>query len=87
MRTVFAVIAAALALACGLAQAQAYRWVDKDGKRNGYWKGSGFADVKADDNKLNAADLLDAPPKPPRPAPIPPVPYGKSVTFPWKGTK
>ena len=32
MRTVFAVIAAALALACGLAQAQAYRWVDKDGK-------------------------------------------------------
>jgi hypothetical protein len=27
-----AVLAAALAFACGLAQAQAYRWVDKDGK-------------------------------------------------------
>ena len=27
-----AVLAAVLAMACGLAQAQAYRWVDKDGK-------------------------------------------------------
>lgn len=32
MRTSSAVLATALALACGLAQAQAYRWVDKDGK-------------------------------------------------------
>lgn len=32
MRTVTTVLAAALALACGLAQAQAFRWVDKDGK-------------------------------------------------------
>lgn len=32
MRAVIAVFAAVLALTCGLAQAQAYRWVDKDGK-------------------------------------------------------
>lgn len=32
MRTVTTVLATALALACGLAQAQAYRWIDKDGK-------------------------------------------------------
>ncbi len=32
MQKFVAVLAAALALACGLAHAQAYRWVDKDGK-------------------------------------------------------
>jgi hypothetical protein len=32
MRTIIAVLAAALAFACGLAQAQTFRWVDKDGK-------------------------------------------------------
>jgi len=32
MQKVMAVVAAALVLACGLAQAQTYRWVDKDGK-------------------------------------------------------
>ena len=32
MRTFIAVLAVALALASGLAEAQAYRWVDKDGK-------------------------------------------------------
>jgi hypothetical protein len=32
MRISMVVLAATLVLACGLAQAQAYRWVDKDGK-------------------------------------------------------
>jgi hypothetical protein len=32
MRMTTSILAALLALACGLAQAQAYRWVDKDGK-------------------------------------------------------
>ena len=32
MRILIAVFSAALALACGLAHAQGYRWVDKDGK-------------------------------------------------------
>lgn len=32
MRIFMVVLSGALALACGLAQAQAYRWVDKDGK-------------------------------------------------------
>ena len=32
MRMTTSILAALLALACGFAQAQAYRWVDKDGK-------------------------------------------------------
>ena len=59
MRMSMMVLAAVLALACGLAHAQAYRWVDKDGKvRYGDFPPPG---VKATPMK--------APPGPASPAP------------------
>ncbi|MBS0336009.1 MAG: DUF4124 domain-containing protein [Proteobacteria bacterium] len=59
MRTVTAVLAAALALACGLAQAQAYRWVDKDGKvRYGDFPPAG---IKATPLKAPAGGAAPAP--------------------------
>jgi hypothetical protein len=59
MRTVTAVLAAALVLTCGLAQAQAYRWVDKDGKvRYGDFAPPG---VKATPLKAHAGGAAPAP--------------------------
>ena len=55
MRMTNAVLAAALALACGTVQAQAYRWVDKDGKVR-------YGDVAPPGVK---ATKLKGPPEPP----------------------
>jgi hypothetical protein len=59
MRISNGLIVAALALACGLAHAQAYRWVDKDGKVR-------YSDVPPAGVK---ATPLKPPPAPPTPAP------------------
>lgn len=60
MRTVNAVLAGALALACGLAQAQAFRWVDKDGKvRYGDFPPPG---IKATPMKAPAGGSAPTPP-------------------------
>lgn len=61
MRTITAVLTAALALTCGLAQAQTYRWVDKDGKvRYGDFPPAG---IKGTPLKAPAGGA--APPSPP----------------------
>src|SRR5476649_153967 len=59
MRMSMMVLAAVLAAACGLAQAQAYRWVDKDGKVR-------YGDIPPPGVK---ATPMKAPPGPASPAP------------------
>ena len=64
-------------------------WIDKDGKPASWWQGSGFKEVKLQDNQFDDPSLVDrAPPPPPTKAPMPPgpVPRGGEIQLPWNST-
>jgi hypothetical protein len=59
-------------------------WINKDDRPNPYWHGGGFSEVIDKDNQFGLADLFHDVPSPPTTPPLPPIPYGKTVSFPWK---
>jgi hypothetical protein len=62
-------------------------WVKADGAPNAYWNGGGFSKVDEEKNEFQDPKMLASLPSPPSAAPLPPIPYGKTVKLPWPKQK
>lgn len=62
-------------------------WLNAQGAPNPYWNGGGFAKVTVEENAFQDAKLLEATFTPPSRAPLPPIPFGTKVVFPWPKPK
>lgn len=62
-------------------------WLNAQGAANPYWNGGGFTKVTVEDNAFQDAKLLEQTLSPPLPAPLPPIPFGTKVVFPWPKPK
>ncbi len=62
-------------------------WLNAQGAPNPYWNGGGFTKVTVEENAFQDVKLLEATLTPPLPAPLPPIPFGTKVVFPWPKPK
>lgn len=62
-------------------------WVNAAGAPNPYWNGGGFTKVTEEENSFQDIKLLESPPTPPSRAPLPPIPFGSKIVFPWPKPK
>ncbi len=59
-------------------------WINSQGISNPYWNGGGFPRVTSDGNTFGDASLRADPPRPPAPAPRPPILHGQDVELPYE---
>lgn len=62
----------------------AVAWFNAGKQPNPWWEGGGFERIDLRTNRFDLRSLLDATPRPPAPAPWPPLPRGRNPLFPWR---